>query len=343
MIDPGSTSASTRRGDQPGVVGLPVAGGHLPPDHGHAVVTDHVGEERCVLPVRSPVERRADPQVVPERALGPLELRVARIEPAPRVVVVRVVAEEVAVFAQRAGDVGPAVQRLPHHEERALGTACVEDLRDLERVRIVGAVVERDRHVAPVPGTVGDLRTEPVDRGRVGAHPERHPDRRHRRRNRGRPHRARHAPTGSGAGEHADGCNRDAVQQAGPGRSVHTVDGDQRGEDGDPGGSADRGPAAPEHIERAAAQPDAHADPQPQEHGRERDVRLRQQPARDDHEHATEGGEQRPGRPEPTGDPPCGGGAQPHGQSGEDETRRRPVGRDRRHGRQGQRGGGEAS
>ena len=245
MIEPGFTSSSTRRATSRGVVGLPVAGGHFPSDHGHAVVTDHVGEERRVLPVGRPVERRADPEVVPERALGPLELRVARIEPAPGVVVVRVVAEEVAVLAQRAGDVGPAVQRLPHHEERALGPTCVEDPRDLERVRIVGTVVEGDRHVAPVPRTVGDLRTEPVHRGRVGAHPERGPDGRHRRHRRRRPHRARRAPPGPGAGEHADRRDRRAVQQAGPGRSVHAVDGDQHGEDRDPGNGADRGHRGP--------------------------------------------------------------------------------------------------
>ena len=75
MIEPGSTSSSTRRATSRRVVGLPIAGGHLPSDHGHAVVTYHVGEERRVLAVGSPVERRADPQVVPERALGPLELR----------------------------------------------------------------------------------------------------------------------------------------------------------------------------------------------------------------------------------------------------------------------------
>jgi hypothetical protein len=202
-----------------------------------------------------------------------------------------VVAEEVAVLAQRSGNVGPAVQRLPHHEESALGPARVEDPGDLERVRIVGTVVERDRDLASFPGTVGDLRTEPVHRGRVGAHPKRRPDGRHRCHRRRRPHRARRVPPGSGAGERADGRDRRAVKQAGPGRSVHAVDCDQRGEDGDPGRGADRGHAPPESVERTAAEADTHADAQPEENGREGDVCLRQQPTRDDHEQAAEGGE----------------------------------------------------
>ena len=59
-------------GDQPGVAGVPIAGGNVPPDHRHAVVADHVGEERSVLAVGGAVEGRADAQVVPEGALGPI-------------------------------------------------------------------------------------------------------------------------------------------------------------------------------------------------------------------------------------------------------------------------------
>ena len=167
-----------------------------------------------------------------------------------------------------------------------------------------------------------DLRTEPGHRGRVRPHPERRPDRHHRRHRRRGPHRGRRTGTGSGASEDADRGDRYAVQEAGPGRAVHPVDGDQHGEDGEPGCSADRGLAAPQDPERAAAETDPDADAQPERHRRARDVSLRQQPARQHHEQAAEDGEQEPGRAQTAGDPPRRGGAQPHGHSREDETGR---------------------
>src|SRR5262249_56049716 len=86
-------------------------------------------------------------------------------ERTPRVVLVRVVAEQVAVLAQRPGDIGATVERLADHEERSLDVVLVEDPGDTQRVRVVGTVVEGDRDLADVAGAVGDLRPEPRRRG----------------------------------------------------------------------------------------------------------------------------------------------------------------------------------
>ena len=53
------------------------------------------------------------------------------------------------------------VEGLADEEERGLHAVAVEDVADGQRGRIVGAVVERDRHLVAVARPVGDRRAEP--------------------------------------------------------------------------------------------------------------------------------------------------------------------------------------
>ena len=71
------------------------------------------------------------PRVALEGVLGAVELGIARVEPAPVVVVVGVVAEQLAVVVEGPGDVGPGVEGLADGEERALHAVGVEDVADL--------------------------------------------------------------------------------------------------------------------------------------------------------------------------------------------------------------------
>ena len=113
------------------VVAAPVGGRHVPRHHGHVAPVDQPGHERGALSVGRPEEARAHPEGALEGVLGAGQLRVAGVEPAPVVVVVGVVAEELAVVVERLGDVGPGVEGLADGEERGLDPVGVEDVADL--------------------------------------------------------------------------------------------------------------------------------------------------------------------------------------------------------------------
>ena len=102
---------------------------------------------------------------------------------------------------------------------------------------------------------------------------------------------ARAAP---GAGEHAHPGDRRAVQQAGPAVPCTPSTATSTARATIPA-TAPIAPSRPRSASGAAAQPDPHADPQPEEHGRERDVSLRQQPTRHEHEEATRAAKSRAG------------------------------------------------
>ena len=112
------------------------------------MIVHDVRDERRAIAVRRAVERGALADRALERGLRAFELRVARIEPAPLVVVVRVVPEELSVLVQRAGDLRLGVDRLADLEERSLHVRGVEDAHDRQRRREVGPVVEGERDLA---------------------------------------------------------------------------------------------------------------------------------------------------------------------------------------------------
>lgn len=109
------------------VGGGPVRGGDIPHHHPHVVGGHHPAQERRPLPVRRPVEGGADAEAASEGVISAVELGVAGVEPAPLVVVVRVVGEELAVAVQRPHLAGAGIDGLAHEEERALGVVLVED------------------------------------------------------------------------------------------------------------------------------------------------------------------------------------------------------------------------
>src|SRR5581483_1298635 len=102
---------------------------------------------------------------------GAVELRILRIEPAPTVMVVRVIPDEVTVRGEGTGDVRPSVHRLADFEERALHAVVVEDPADLERGRVVWTVIEGERHLRHGTIAVVDNVTEPRHGRVVRAHP----------------------------------------------------------------------------------------------------------------------------------------------------------------------------
>ena len=126
------------------------------------MVAHHVRDERGSIAVRRAVEGGADPDRALKRLLRPLELGIARIEPAPLVVVVRVIAEQLPVRVQLARDLGLRVDGLADLEERALHSCRIEYPHDRQRGGEVGAVVERECHFAVHRGAVRDAAAEPV-------------------------------------------------------------------------------------------------------------------------------------------------------------------------------------
>ena len=95
----------------------------------HAVVVHLREHERRALTVGGPEERGTHAQCPLEGVLGPVELRVTRIEPTPIVMVVRVIRRAAGRRRSSArGDVRAGVDRLAHLEERALDAVVVEDV-----------------------------------------------------------------------------------------------------------------------------------------------------------------------------------------------------------------------
>ena len=173
-----------------------VARGDVPHRHAHAVPVHDAGHERRAVAVRRPEPRRARADLLLERQLRPFELRVARVEPAPLVVVVRVVGDQVTVAVRACGRCsGCGVERLTDDEERRVHVRGVEDVHDLRRGVGVGLVVEGDRDLAAVARAVVDAAAEPLGRHGAGAEVRRHPERDDRER----------------------GAERDRARRAGPG------------------------------------------------------------------------------------------------------------------------------
>ena len=93
---------------------------------------------------------------------GCAQLRVARVDPAPFVMMVRVVRDEVAISVERSHDAGPRIERLPDNEERSLGVIPVENgghRRSRSRIR---PVVKGDRDQTTPAITVADATAEPA-------------------------------------------------------------------------------------------------------------------------------------------------------------------------------------
>ena len=116
----------------------------------HVVVAHDVRDERRAITVRWSVVRRAHADRALEGSLRPFELRVTRVEPPPLVVVVGVVAEELAVVVQGAGDLRLGVDGLADFEEGSLHARGIENFHDRQRGREVGSVVERERDLVDV-------------------------------------------------------------------------------------------------------------------------------------------------------------------------------------------------
>src|SRR4051794_18038678 len=86
--------------------------------------------------------------------------------------VIRVVTEQLPVCVQGAGDVRTRVDGLTHLEERALHGVRVQDGADLQGVRVVRTVVERDGDARVAPVAVRGHATEPLHRRVVATDPE---------------------------------------------------------------------------------------------------------------------------------------------------------------------------
>ena len=134
------------------------------------MVADHVRDERGAVTMRRAVEGRAHADRALECLLRSFELRIARVEPPPLVVVVGVIAEQLAVRVERARDLGVGVDGLAHLEERSLHAGLVEYAHDRERGAEVGPVIEGQRDLVVRRGPVRDPATEPVGGRRLRTH-----------------------------------------------------------------------------------------------------------------------------------------------------------------------------
>ena len=133
------------------------------------MVLHNARHERRALPVRRAKPDGTRAHQAAERLLGALELRVARVEPPPLVVVIRVVTHELTVGDEIAHDLRRGVERLADDEERSLDLRGVEDLQDRRRRADVGSLVECDRDLIRCPRAVDDAPSEPCCTDGAGA------------------------------------------------------------------------------------------------------------------------------------------------------------------------------
>ena len=161
MIEPGFTLGEDLVGDQFASVVVPVLVRDVPHRHAHVVIAHDALHHRRACHRAAAGTRPGTCRCPLECLLRALELGVAGIEPAPLVVVVRVVAEQLAVRVEVARDLRLLVDRLADLEEGSLDVGVVEDLHDLRCRADIRPVVERERDLVFVTVAVHHAAAEP--------------------------------------------------------------------------------------------------------------------------------------------------------------------------------------